>query len=47
MNAKPKYCKIPKISDTRKLADMTLKVEQGDFTLEECIQKIQRELQTV
>ena len=28
------YCKIPKISDTRKFAVITLKDEQDGFTLE-------------
>ena len=42
-----KYRKIPKISDTRKFAVITLKVEQDGFTLEYYIQKMQRKLQTV
>ena len=41
------YCKIPKISDTQKFAAITIKVEQDGFTLEQCIQTMQRELQTV
>ena len=41
------YHKTPKISDTRKFAVITLKVEQDGFTLEYCIQKLQGELQTV
>ena len=41
------YRKIPTISDTRKFAVITLKVEQDGFSLEKCIQKMQRELQTV
>ena len=42
-----KYCKIPKNSATRKIAVITLKVEQGGFTLRIMCQKMQRELQTV
>ena len=41
------YCKNPKFSDTRKFLIITLKVEQDGFSLEKCIQKMQRELQTV
>ena len=41
------YRKNPKISDTRKFAVITLKVEQDGFSLEWYIQKMQRELQTV
>ena len=41
------YRKIPKISDTRKFAVITLKVKQDGLSLEYCIQKMQRELQTV
>ena len=44
---KCEYCKTLKNSDTRKFAVITLKVEQGGFTIELCIQKMQRELQTV
>ena len=40
------YRKNPKISDTRKFIVITLKVEQDEFSLEQCIQKMQRELQT-
>ena len=40
-------CKNPKISDTRKFAVITLKVEQDGFSLEQCTQKMQPELQTV
>ena len=42
-----KYRKYPKISDTQEFAVITLKKEQDGFSLEECIQKMQRELQTV
>ena len=41
------YSKTPKNSNTQKFAVITLKVEQGGFTLEKCVQKMQRELQTV
>ena len=41
------FGKNPKISDTRIFAVITLKVEQDGFSLEYCIQKMQRELQTV
>ena len=41
------YRKIPKNSDTRKIAVINLKVEQGGFTLEQCVQMMQMELQTV
>ena len=41
------YRQIPKISDPKKSAVITLKVEHDGFTLEYCIQKMQRELQTV
>ena len=41
------YRKNPKISDTPKIAAITLKVDQDDFSLEYCIQKMQPELQTV
>ena len=41
------YRKIPKNSDTRKIAVINLKVEQGGFTSEICIQMMQREFQTV
>ena len=41
------YSKSPKISDTRKFAVITLKVEQDGFSLEKCIQKMLRKLQTV
>ena len=41
------YRKNPKISDTRKFAVITLKVEQDGFSLQKCIQKMQRKLQTV
>ena len=41
------YRKTPENLDTWKFAVITLKLEQGDFTLEKCIQKMQRELQTV
>ena len=41
------YRKIPKILDTRKFAVITLKVEQDVFSLEWCVQKMLRELQTV
>ena len=46
-NFQVNYCKRPKISDTRKFAVISLKVQQDGFSLEQCIQKIQRELQTV
>ena len=35
--------KKTKISDTPKFAVVTLKVEKGGFTLEKCVQKMQRE----
>ena len=41
------YCKNPKVSDTQKFAVITLKVEKDGFILEQCIQNLQRELQTV
>ena len=41
------YRKNPKISDTQKFAVITLKVEQDGISLEYCIKKMQRELQTV
>ena len=41
------YRKNPKILDSRKFAVITLKGEQDGFSLEQCIQKMQRELQTV
>ena len=41
------YRKIPKTSDNRKIAVITLKFEQDGFTIEWCIQKMQTELQTV
>ena len=41
------YRKTPKNSDTQKFAVITLKVEQGGITLEKCVQKMQREWQTV
>ena len=41
------YRKTPRNSDTRKFAVITLEVEQDGFTLEQCIQKMQRELETV
>ena len=41
------YHKNPKISDTQTFAVITLKVEQDGFSLEKCIQNMQRELQTV
>ena len=44
---KKNYRKTPKNSDTRKFAVIILKVEQGGFTLAKCVQKMQRELQTV
>ena len=40
------YRKNPKILDTQTFAVITLKVQQDDFSLEQCIQKMQRELQT-
>ena len=39
--------KNPKISDTRKFIVITLKVEQDGVSLEQCIQKMLMELQTV
>ena len=39
------YCKNPKILDARKFAVITLKVGQDGVSLEQCIQKKQRELQ--
>ena len=41
------YCKNHKISNTRKFVVITLKVEQDGYSLEWCIQKMQKELQTV
>ena len=41
------YCKNLKISDTRKFIVITLKVEEDGVSLEQCIQKMKRELQTV
>ena len=41
------YHKNPKISDTQKVAVITLRVEQDGVSLEQCIQNMQRELQTV
>ena len=41
------YCKNPKISDTGKFAVITLKVEQDGVSFALCIQKMQREFQTV
>ena len=38
---------ILKIQIHEKFAVITLKFEQGGFTIEWCIQKMQRELQTV
>ena len=35
------YRKNPKISDTRKCAVTILKFEQGGFTIELCVQKMQ------
>ena len=39
--------KILKIQTLEKFAVITLKFEQGGFTVEKCIQKIQAEWQTV
>ena len=39
--------KTPKTSDTQKTAVLILKFEQCSSALESCIQKMQRELQTV
>ena len=39
--------KLPKTSDTQKFAVISLKVEQDVFSLEWCIQMMQKELQTV
>ena len=41
------YRKNPKNSDTEKFAVITLKYEQGCFTVEYCIQRMQTALQTV
>ena len=41
------YRKTPKNSNTQKFAVITLKVEQGGFTLEKCEQKMRRVWQKV
>ena len=42
------YRKTPKkIKTPKKFAVITLKFEQGGFTIEQCVQKIQTEWQTV
>ena len=46
-NDQSSYRKNPKSSDTWKFAVITQKFEQDGFFLEWCIQKMQRELQTV
>ena len=41
------YHKIPKYSDTWKIAEITLKFEQIGSTIDKCVQKMQMEWQTV
>ena len=41
------FHKIPKYSDTPKIAVIILKCEQLSFTVEKCIPKLSTELQTV
>ena len=41
------YRKIPKNSDTQKIAVLILKFEQCGSTIESCIQKMQTKLQIV
>ena len=41
------YCKTPKNLDTKTFAVITLNFKQDGFTVEGCVQKMQRELQSV